>query len=498
VKSLPAFRINPWREISILMLILMEVCWVTPWFRSLTAATNAISSLRVFIVVLCTVLFAHILVRIMDYLQLKKNIHRGMMIFFILMAVFIGLKTMLYAGQSTSLAQLFNQPLTSFGDFRSLIPAEFIVILTMLIAFWRGISIAQEHIGPSTIVDHFWLGIVMYVAFIFINTLATGETPGDFFYLFLFGTLIAMVTSRMSVIGMLRGGNENKFNRYWLIGMILATSLTVALSALLGGVIGNHLDWIGGLFLGIFGGTMILLWLLIGPIVSLIITVLGNLINSEGLQKLTQGFQNLNQTILGFGQNILDMINQSALSRFIERWGPTLRTIIFIAIITILIAGIVAWTAIKLWQDRTRRQWGGEQKSILQAENLLQRLIELLRGGLGNALGTLSQLADFNHRQRLRAAARIRQVYADLMDLCATLGHPRDEADTPLEFLPQINQLFPQQLPEATLITQAYNYIRYGQLPETRQEVEEVEAAWKKINAVGRELSGKLKQTKKK
>jgi hypothetical protein len=498
MKSFSVIRLNPWREISILMMILMEACWVTPWFRSLTAATNAISSLRVFIVILCTVLFAHVIVRTMEYLQLKKTIQRGIMIFFILFAIFIGIKTMLYAGQSTPLAQLLNRPLSSFGDLRSLIPAEFIVILTMLIAFWRGISIAQEHIGPSTIIDHFWLGIVMYVAFIFINTLATGETPGDYFYLFLFSALIAMVASRMSVIGMLRGGNENKFNRYWLVGMILAASLIVTLSALLGGVIGNHFNWIGGLFLGIFGGIMILFWLLIGPIVSFIITILGNLINSTGLQKLTAGFQNLNQTILGFGQNILDMLGQSALSRFVERWGPTLRTIIFIVIILLLIAGIVAWMAIKLWQDRTRRQWGKEQKSDLQAGNLLQRLMELLRGGLGNALGSLSQLTNFNHRQRLRAAARIRQVYADLMDLCATLGHPRDEADTPLEFLPQLNQLFPQQQPETMLITQAYNYIRYGQLPETRQEVEEVEAAWKKIIVVGRELSIKLKQTKKK
>jgi hypothetical protein len=498
MKSISAVRLNPWREISILMLILMEVSWVTPWFRSLTSATYAVSSLRVFIVILCTTLLAHIIIRSMNYARIKKSIQQGLMISFILIAIFAGIKILLYAQQPISVGQLLNRPLNSFSDLSSLVPAEFIVIVTILVAVWRGISIAQEHIGPSSVMDHFWLGIVMYVVFIFINTLATGETPADFFYLFLFSALVGMVAARISVIGRLRGGNNNKLNRSWLVGMLLAALLVVVLSALVGGVIGNHFSWLGSLFLGLFGAIMLFLWLLIGPIVSFVITILSGLINSQGLKDLADSFQSFNQTILGFGQNLLDMIGQSALSRFFAHWGPTLRTIIFMVIIVLMIAGVVAWMAIRLWQDRMRRQLGEEQKSSLQSGNLLQRLMDVLRDGLGEALNSLAQLTDLKHRQRLRAAARIRQIYADLMDLCTSLGHPRDEAQTPLEFLHQLYQLFPQLVPEASVITQAYNCIRYGQLPETHQEIEEVEEAWKKISSAGREISAEQKHAKKK
>ncbi len=498
MKSLRLIHLNPWREISILMLIIMEVCWVTPWFRSLTSATYALDPLRVFAVILLTALLAHVLIRSLNYARIKKSIQQGLMVVFIVLAIFAALEILLYAQQSTSLGQLLNRPLTSFGDLRNLIPAEFLVIVTVLVAIWRGISIAQEHIGPSSVMNHFWLGIIMYVLFIFVNTLVTGETPADFFYPFLFSALVAMVAARMSVIGLLRGGNENKLNRSWLVGMLVAVAIVVGISALLGGVIGNNFSALGSIFLGIFGAIMVILWLLISPLVSLIITVLQRIFNFQALKNLAEGLQSLNQTIIGFGRNILDMINQSALSKILAQLAPTLRTAIFIAVIALIIAGVLAWMAIRLWQDRIRRQLGSEQKSNIQDTNLLQKLLDLLRSRLGDALNSLSQLTDSHHRQQLRAAARIRRVYAELMDLCASLDHPRDEAETPLEFLPQITQLFPQLQTEAMEITHAYNCIRYGQLPETQRDVDEVEEAWKKISSAGRELATERKKIKKK
>ncbi|HSB66494.1 MAG TPA: DUF4129 domain-containing protein, partial [Anaerolineales bacterium] len=174
-----------------------------------------------------------------------------------------------------------------------------------------------------------------------------------------------------------------------------------------------------------------------------------------------------------------------------------LKTVIFIIIIVVIIVGILAWLAIQLWQDRSRRRLAGEQKSNVIAENLFQRILDMLRQGWSDAIQSLVGLTDFNRRQKLRVAARIRQVYADLMELCTLLEHPRDEAATPLEFLPELDRLFPSLQSEAAMITDAYNNVRYGLIPETRQEVEQIEAAWKKLSSTGRELSIEQKHTKK-
>jgi len=494
-----SIRLNPWREIATLMIVLMEVSWVTPWFRSMTPETYAVSSLRVFIILAGIVLFAHLLVRLMDYLHLKKSIRQGVMIVFIIIGVLVGIKTLLYTHESISLSELYTRPLRSFADLKTIIPVEFIVIITVLIGFWRGLSIAQEHIGPSSVMDHFWIGIVMYVVFIFVNTIVTGETPGDFFSLFLFSSLVAMCAARMTVVGMLRGGMENKFNRFWLLGIILAASFVVGLSALVGGVIGNQFTWIGVLFMGLFGSVLVIVWILINPIVSFLISILSKLFNdAKGIAGLEDSLQMLNNMIRGFGQKILDLVGNSWLALLVARLGPSIKTIVSIAIIILVVLGVLAWMAIKIWRDREHRRLSEDQKTDLKGGNILQMLLDFLRQGWAGAINSLEQMTDFKRRQRVRAAARIRQVYAELMELCEALEHPRAEAETPLEFIPELNQLFPELQPEVAIITESYNSVRYGQLPETRQEVEDVESAWKKLDSSGREQLTALKHAKKK
>src|SRR5512136_1053304 len=163
-----SLQVNLWRELSILMVILMEACWVTPWFRSLTAATYGVGSVRVFIVLISVVLLTYLLVRAMDYFRLKKSVRQAIMVVFILMGILVGIKTMLYPHQFTTIFDLFTRPVKSFADLTSLVPSEFIVILTILVAYWRGLSVAQGHIGPITVMDHFWLGIFMYILFILL------------------------------------------------------------------------------------------------------------------------------------------------------------------------------------------------------------------------------------------------------------------------------------------------------------------------------------------
>jgi hypothetical protein len=92
----------------------------------------------------------------------------------------------------------------------------------------------------------------------------------------------------------------------------------------------------------------------------------------------------------------------------------------------------------------------------------------------------MANAVDFRRRQRARAAARIRQIYADLLDLGEELDCARPEAQTPLEFMPSLEVSIPTVEADLEMITSAYLKVRYGQLPENLQEVEEVEGAWER------------------
>jgi hypothetical protein len=87
-------------------------------------------------------------------------------------------------------------------------------------------------------------------------------------------------------------------------------------------------------------------------------------------------------------------------------------------------------------------------------------------------------------RRRL-AAARIRRIYAALLVLSEKLGRPRPAGRTPLEYLPQLQELFADYAGELEKITGAYMRVRYGETPESFQEVQEIESAWRSIQAEG-------------
>jgi hypothetical protein len=83
--------------------------------------------------------------------------------------------------------------------------------------------------------------------------------------------------------------------------------------------------------------------------------------------------------------------------------------------------------------------------------------------------------------ERLQAAARIRRIYTELIELSARMGSPRPASYTPLEYLPLLNRQLPLCSADLELITQAYNRIRYGELPEYHEQLTEIEAAWARV-----------------
>jgi hypothetical protein len=124
-----------------------------------------------------------------------------------------------------------------------------------------------------------------------------------------------------------------------------------------------------------------------------------------------------------------------------------------------------------------------------QVEYVAKRgdLVEMLRR---QAREQLRQPGDWlagrlQTRQRFQAAARIRQIYTDLLELCSELELPRPDSQTPLEFLDTIQKTLTSVQEPLNTITQAYLKVRYGELPETREEVLAVETAWEQVQRAG-------------
>jgi hypothetical protein len=479
-------RWRPWREISILALIVMELSWIVPWYRSLTSSTYATSPPRVFLVLAGLTLSTHLIVRLMNYLYLRIDIRRFILAGIFVSAVFISFKALLYTGERITIPDLINRPLEAFSGWSEIIPDEFLVALVALLACWRGLALAQMYIEPNTVRLSFQTGIFMFLAFVFINTIVTGETPGDLIYLFLSAGLIALGAARISVVSTLRGGTVNPFDRRWFVGMIVATLSVVGVAALVSGLLSQGgITNLGSILLGLFALLMVAL---MSPVIFAMQFLFSNTSGvSNFAQEVTRSLVEVRSTLFAYAERIFVFLDGYG----VFEWAPRLKPVLLWSIL--FVVGLVIVFGISRWLLNEKRERVEERESLIEGGSWLTLLLQALQNQLQKISDGLIDATRLRTSQRLLAAARIRRIYAQLMDLSEDLGKPRNPAKTPLEFLPALNELFPTLENELSKITNAYMQVRYGELPETRQEVEDVEKAWAFLQAQG---LNQLKQKK--
>jgi hypothetical protein len=98
----------------------------------------------------------------------------------------------------------------------------------------------------------------------------------------------------------------------------------------------------------------------------------------------------------------------------------------------------------------------------------------------------LASLVDqFGLGPGLLSAITIRRIYANLQRLAARSGYPRQAAQTPDEYLETLIQALPDCQDEVTTITAAYVQAHYGQVPDTRQELDRIRACWQRVRSQG-------------
>ncbi len=440
--GLPLPRLYAWRELSIAGLFLMDLAWIVPWFHFLIGSKSPVQPGKVFLVLGAVMVGAHLLIRLLNYLHLRLQVRRISLTIFFLLAILIVLKYLLYAGQAVSLADLFLRPFRAFADLTNLVPIEFVVILVVVFSGWRGMGLAQDYIGPLRVIGVFRLGFLMFLLYGLFVTLLTGAAPVLMWSLFLFAGLFAIGSARIAVLRLLRGGQPVQFDRRWLFGLLLAIGGTIAGAALIAEVTAE----IGPVFIGVLLRLVIvLIVLLLSPVILVFVLGLTWLFNRLQLEDLGL-FESLNLGLSRIG-DLMNSIAEIAgdyswvLTALLEtwhRWGPFFK----LAVCTSFLVGIGALIVSRL-RMRDRKVPGtshvGDQDAI-STDGLLDRLQARLLARLQGLAGL------FGARDRVvsgvLAAARIRRIYAHLMELSADLENPRPVAQTPLEYQKTLDKLY--------------------------------------------------------
>ena len=492
---LPEIRF--WRELAALALLEMEMSWTVPWFRSLSIATFENPTARVFATLYGMGFAAFITMKLLAGLDLHFKYRRRVLLVLLGISVLVGLQILLYHKEMLSPAALIMQPLYAIANFAALIPNEFVVILAVLYAWRRGAVLAQEHLGPRAVESEFRLGFFVFILYTFVNSFVTGETiPTQMLQGYLFFGLLAMSASRISTLVELRGG-VNLEGRGRILGILLAISFAVILASLSGGLMSKDDAALAALVLGLAAVSslvvsipVLLIWLYIMFWVVLQFQdILAGMLDSMvgTVQAFLAMIDRLREMLGVLGAQLAEMFwFLGPILRWFGALAPALRILTLLIVIAIAVAMVLM--ALYIREKRRRNQLGESYEGLDPAD-----LLALLRAALRKRMQLAAEKANalsLAARRRRQAAAKIRRIYASLIELASKRGHPRAEAATPLEHLPVLSKAFPQLGKELKLITTAYNQVRYGELPESRADVDQVSTAWEKIknssNATGR------------
>lgn len=461
------FRYDMWSELSNIFRIVSELLLIAIWLISLSMGW--LDWGESFFTLSFIYFGSYFLARGLHHLKWKLFIQRSIFLIWVFLVLLISASALLFKQIDLSpvsfAGQIFRENLTKETTF------GFWVLLFSLFVMLRGVQIARYPATARELTAGMRFNLLLFAAYAMIfgrDQLSLFLPSFLFFMLF---NLAGLSLARIADLSDSYGGRLPGFNLQWAAGIGAAAILVVLL--------GWASSWLINLdvaqFLG--RGLLVLLQLVFGAILLVLSPVLLAIVSAIQflIQLLAPNLENLLEPAeLEAGNQLLEDIQ----SQITDATHTDPRLFIMLGVLALIVIIAVLQLRWKPWQRLTR---GEEGASDIDVEFSLPRAIR-------NLFPTRTGRKQRRTAKSLIAAARVRHIYAQLMDLCEKLGKPRPRSLTPNEFLPRMYTLFPLHEQELNLITSAYIKVRYGELPETSKEIEEVLDAWKKISLFGKEM----------
>lgn len=461
-----------WTWISELLLVVYELMWVLLWYRIMAPQAYAAAPALNTAILTGVMLISYLATKGMNALRLMRNLQLGL-----LSGVFIA-SLILVEGL------LVGDQMGDLGD--GLMGLRLESIYAALVTFWlwwRGFSLANDGLRPIVVWRRFRAGLLGFMAYLFYAVQSSRPVPGlAWFMVFLFVGLLAMIFARIAYVGIIRGALRNPFDRRWVLGVSVILLVVVLVIGAAGSLLSGQYRLVSDLlelglqaiwlvFALLVGIPIVLLAFLLEPVMQWLAGVMGQVDMSQ--------FQPPQITPTPGDDPLQQLVVEPSQAMFY------LQAACFWVL-------LVALAVFLFWRVRQGYLERGEATRE-EPESLLERgeAGRLLRQAVKDAFDDL--LHRLRPAQRALAAARVRQIYAEWLELCIELGCPRLPAATPQEFLLEAEGIFVQQKADLGTITQAYQLVRYGEYPETAAQVQEVEAAWKRVAAEGQQLKTQLK-----
>lgn len=464
-----------WKRIVLdVSLILMEAAWASPWLlfviRPFAPQHPAVPlALGVF----AALLLVAVLVKGMNRLNFAPSAVSAAVMALGLASGLLAVRVHLYPAGMTAEAWVaqFGRNLAQISEA---IPADLVLLLAVFFLWWRGLTLGTREHTFERIGFSFRAGIVLLMWNAALSALVGWRIPIlGFAVAFFFFGLLAVGLGRVYDLELQPESGGRISTPFWLtstLGAIAAVLLLAVLAAQLL-TVGN---------ISAIMRALAPIWRVLEAVAMLVVRLLVWLLQPL-LEWLVRFFQ---------ARMPAEMPNLTPLPQATPEWmpgappaPPAYLNVLKYAVVGLFILGVLALVAFSVRRVRAATTTGRQEereidRTVAPAE---PGLLNALRAGLDRAAALLKMAGEFGLGRRFRAAVSIRWIYANLLHWAAEMGHPREESQTPYEFLRVLAPAFPELGEDLRAITDAYVRSHYGEVPDAPDELQKIRSCWERI-----------------
>lgn len=391
-----------------------------------------------------------------------------------LLTVIVSLRTLLFDAPRpwslSWLAELAGYFTVAGNPYLGRLLALFFLIV---VVWWRGIALTDRRVEVTEVGLRLRLGgLVLAPVVILLSLVPSAAAATPFVLLFFLTGLVAVALTRAEQVALKQTQRSYPMQPRW-VAIIFLTSLGIVLAAgllgmaLSGRPLSEVVRWLEPLWDGIFFMGLVvvttatyLILILLQPLVWLARTLFGLFGDLTNLPEPGEAMPEVGAREPG------------ELFTLLTRPDPAILVWVNRVALALLIAGALLLLYVSL-----RRYFRWRRMALVAEEGMAAgATAEGSEPGLGRRL-----LQRLGRWRRWRAAATVRRLYQEMCREAAERGFARSASQTPYEYVPALDETWPEGGPEVRQITEAYVRVRYGELPETREEVEAIQGAWQRL-----------------
>jgi hypothetical protein len=364
-------------------------------------------------------------------------------------------------------------------ETNDLIPFGFLYVPLVMLVWSRGFSLGRTLLTPVGVGFQMRIGMLVYFFLALIGTQGVRDRLLILLPLFFAAALMSTALARASTLQIDEETQRSRFGLSWL-GFLTGSVLVITL---------------GGFFMAlVFAGIdqskvlQVMEWIAVGVLTLLFIIFTPVFWVVERLIYFFRQFEftNAPEQIESGGRIIPGKADDVDRIEWFDTLNSILGFLSDISIYSAIIIGVsltvIFWVVVFFVRD-PEGLVDEDSESIDDREIIggLQRTISKQFKKIGDAINAIRR---FGFRRGLVGVLTIRWAYARMENEARKRGYPRAKAQTPYEFRYKAAKAYPGGEAYIKTITDAYVAIRYGELPESTEELDKVRRALDELMAI--------------